>query len=161
MAKAPRIPSTPALRLLKQQGVPHTVVTYAYVERGGAQASAAALQRDLHTIVKTLVFEDADGAPLIVLMHGDQSVSAKALARALDTKLVRPCDPAVAERHSGYKVGGTSPFGTRRTMPVYVQRTILDLPRITINAGARGVLMDLDPQVLLTTLQATPVDVAR
>ena len=111
--------------------------------------------------MKTLVFEDQDGAPLLVLMHGDASVSAKELARALGVKATTPCDPSVAERHSGYRVGGTSPFGTRKSMPTYVEQSILALPRILINGGARGVLVELDPRVLTDVLGARPVTVAR
>ena len=158
MAKG--IPSTPALRLLRERGVAHEVLTYPYVERGGARASSAALGIDLHHVIKTLGFEDDARQPLIVLMHGDAEVSAKALARQIGRKSVAPCAPATAERHSGYRVGGTSPVGTRRAMPVYVERTILDLDRITINAGARGVLMTIDPSALVAVLGAVPVDVA-
>lgn len=155
-----RVPSTPALRLLREAGVAHTVRTYPYVERGGARASAEALGLDLHAVIKTLVFEDDARKPLIVLMHGDREVSAKQLARAIGRKSVQPCAPAVAERHSGYRVGGTSPFGTRRRMPIYVERSILALPVITINAGARGVLVDVDPRTIVDLLAAIPVDAA-
>jgi Cys-tRNA(Pro) deacylase len=155
-----RVPSTPALRLLRERGVPHVVHTYPYVERGGARASSAALGFDLHRIVKTLVFEDDRKEPLIVLMHGDREVSTKQLARHLGRKAVAPCAPPTAERHSGYRTGGTSPFGTRRAMRVYVERTILDLDRILINGGARGVLVEIAPQVLVDVLDADPVQVA-
>jgi Cys-tRNA(Pro) deacylase len=116
MPKAKKLPSTPALRLLRAKKVPFEVHRYAYIERGGTAASAAALGIDPHRIIKTLIFEDADGAPLVILMHGDRSVSAKELARHIGSKSVRPCDPAVAQKHSGYLVGGTSPFATRRAM---------------------------------------------
>ena len=160
MARAPKLPSTPALRLLRAEGVEHVVHTYAYVERGGTAASAVALGVEEHRIVKTLVFEDGDKRPLIALMHGDAEVSAKRLAAAAGVKETTPCAPVTAERHTGYRVGGTSPFGTRRTMPVFVERTILDLPRILINGGARGVLVEIDPAALITLLGATPMDAA-
>lgn len=160
MARRSHVPSTPALRLLRQAGVAHTVHTYPYVERGGTAASAAALGLDEHQIVKTLVFEDASEAPLIVLMHGDAQVSTQKLARHLGAKDVRPCAPATAERHSGYRVGGTSPFGTRRALPVYVERSVLELSSVWINAGARGVLVELAPSVLVELLGAIPVEVA-
>lgn len=161
MTKRAKVPSTPALRWLRAQGIEHTVHTYAYVERGGAAASAAALGWELHDVVKTLVFEDQDGTPLLVLMHGDASVSAKELARSLGKKSTTPCDPAVAEKHSGYRVGGTSPFGTRKRLATYVERTVLARPRILINGGSRGVLVELKPAVLVDALGAIPVDVAR
>jgi len=115
---------------------------------------------DEHIVVKTLVMEDDQGRPLIVLMHGDRQVSTKNLARILGVKAVNPCDPKVAEKHTGYKVGGTSPFGTRRTMPVYVEETILSLPVILINAGGRGLLMEIPPAALVRLLNPTPVNVA-
>lgn len=161
MARRPKIPSTPALRLLSKRGVAFELHPYDYVEHGGSAASSLALGVDEHHVVKTLIFEDAERSPLIILMHGDRSVSAKELARQLGTRSTRPCDPKVAEKHSGYRVGGTSPFGVRKRMPVYVERSVLALPKIWINGGARGVLVSLDPQVLTELLAATPVDVAR
>lgn len=156
-----KIPSTPALRMLREQGLDPVLHPYRYVPRGGAQASSEALGWPLHAVVKTLVFEDDRGEPLVVLMHGDRQVSAKALARVLGVKAVTPCRPAVAERHTGYKVGGTSPFGTRRALPVYVEAGILELDRVLINAGARGVLMELEPRRLVELLEAVPVEVGR
>jgi Cys-tRNA(Pro) deacylase len=115
---------------------------------------------DEHAVVKTLVMEDDSGNPLIVLMHGDQSVSTKNLARLLGVKQVKPCAPEVAEKHSGYRVGGTSPFGTRKRMPIYVQETVLDLERMYVNGGHRGFLVAISPADLVRVLQPTPVDVA-
>lgn len=161
MARRPKLPSTPALRLLRQLGLPHEPTPYDYVPRGGTSASAAALGVDEHVVIKTLIFQDADAKPLIVLMHGDREVSAKSLARAIGSKLAEPCKPEVAERHSGYKVGGTSPFGTRSAMPVYVEASVLTLEAVYVNAGARGVLMRVSPQLFVDVLDATPVQVAR
>jgi Cys-tRNA(Pro) deacylase len=157
MSKAP---STPATRLLRAQGVAYTEHLYRYEERGGTRVSSRELGVDEHAVVKTLVMEDEDRAPLLVLMHGDREVSVKALARVLGKKLVQPCKPEVANRHSGYQVGGTSPFGTRREMPVYLERTILELPRIYVNGGSRGFLVGLAPAELARVLQPTLVDVA-
>src|SRR5512138_946407 len=123
-----KTPSTPATRFLREQGVTYTEHLYRYEERGGTKVSARELGVDEHAVVKTLVMEDEDRAPLVVLMHGDREVSVKALARVLGKKLVQPCKPEVANRHSGYQVGGTSPFGTRKAMPVYMERSILELP---------------------------------
>lgn len=159
MARA-RIPSTAALRLLRAQGIDFEPRPYPYVDRGGAAAAAEALELELHTVIKTLVFETPDKQPLLVLMHGDRAVSTNQLARVLGVKQVRPCEPAVAERHTGYRVGGTSPFGTRRTMPVYVEASVLALPRIAINGGSRGLLVTLDPAVLTEQLGAEAVEVA-
>ena len=161
MAKPPKIPSTPALRLLRAANVTHVVHPYAYVDRGGTAASSAALGVDEHLVIKTLIFEDEDARPFVILMHGDREVSAKGLARALGRKAVAPCAPEVAERHSGYQVGGTSPFGLRKAMPVYVQQSILALPRICINGGRRGFLVGLEPGVLQAVLGARPVDCAQ
>ena len=157
--KSRKLPSTPALRLLRSRGVSFEVHRYAYVERGGAAASSAALDIDLHRIIKTLVFEQDDGSPLVILMHGDRSVSAKDLARHIGCKSVRPCDPAVAQRHSGYRVGGTSPLGTRKAMPIYAEASIFELERILINGGSRGVLVELAPQVLRDLLDVEEVRV--
>lgn len=157
MSKAP---STPATRLLKARGIPYTEHLYRYEDKGGTRVSARELGVDEHAVIKTLVMEDEAGKPLIVLMHGDRSVSTKALARQIGAKAVQPCKPEVADRHSGYQVGGTSPFGTRKAMPVYVERSILDLPRIWINGGARGFLVGLDPQALPQLLELRPVEVA-
>lgn len=156
-----RLPSTPALRLLRRAGVAFEVLTYDYVARGGARASSEALGIPLHQVCKTLVFEDESRSPLVVVMHGDLEVSARSLARAMKCKSVRPCAPDVAERHSGYRVGGTSPFGTRRAMPTFVEKTVLDLDAMVVNAGARGVLVRIAPAVLSKLKEVTPVSVAR
>ena len=160
MARA-RIPSTAALRILRAEGVEHEILTYPYEDRGGAPAAAEALDLPLDHVLKTLVFEDADGRPFIMVQHGDRAVSSQALARALGTKSVRPCTPAVAERTTGYRVGGTSPFGTRRPVPVYVERSALELEWIVINGGARGVLLRMAPEPLVDLLHAQPVDAAQ
>ncbi len=158
MSKAP---STPATRLLKARAIPYTEHLYRYEDKGGTRVSARELGVDEHAVIKTLVMEDEAGRPLIVLMHGDRSVSTKALARQIGAKAVQPCKPEVADRHSGYQVGGTSPFGTKKAMPVYVERSILDLPRIWINGGARGFLVGLDPQVLAELLEPALVEAAQ
>ena len=154
-----KAPSTPATRLLRERGVPYTEHLYRYEEKGGTRVSARELGVDEHAVVKTLVMEDDRGAPLLVLMHGDREVSVKALARLLGTKAVQPCKPEVANRHSGYQVGGTSPFGTRRAMPVYLERSILELPRIYLNGGSRGFLLGLAPADVVRVLEPTLVDV--
>lgn len=155
-----KVPSTPALRWLAERGVSHEVLTYAYVERGGTRASSQALGLDEHVVIKTLVFLDDVKRPLIVCMHGDRSVSEKALARALGVKSVRPAPPEIAQRHSGYRVGGTSPFGLRKPLPVYVEASVFSLERIVINGGARGLLVRIAP-VVLEELGAQRVSVAR
>ncbi|HRV41876.1 MAG TPA: Cys-tRNA(Pro) deacylase [Syntrophales bacterium] len=160
MASQKRLPVTPAIRMLRERGEDFILRPYRYEERGGTKASARELGVDEHIVVKTLVMEDDQGRPLIVLMHGDRQVSTKNLARILGVKAVNPCDPKVAEKHTGYKVGGTSPFGTRRAMPVYVEETILSLPVILINAGGRGLLMEIPPAALVRLLNPTPVNVA-
>jgi Cys-tRNA(Pro) deacylase len=152
-------PVTPAVRALRAAGVDYTEHVYRYEEHGGTRVSARELGVDEHAVVKTLVMEDDTRAPFIVLMHGDLEVSTKQLARAIGCKHVEPCKPDVANRHSGYLVGGTSPFGLRKAMPVYVERTILDLPRIYINGGARGFLVGIAPADLVRVLNPTPVDV--
>jgi Cys-tRNA(Pro) deacylase len=155
-----KAPSTPATRLLRQRQVPYTEHLYRYEERGGTAVSARELQVDEHAVVKTLVMEDETGAPLIVLQHGDREVSVKGLARQLGRKSISPCKPEVAQRHSGYQVGGTSPLGTRKPLPVFVERTVLELPRIYVNGGSRGFLVGVDPRALAALLGATPVDAA-
>ena len=160
MARKERVTETPATALLKAEGVPFTEHPYEYLEHGGAQHSAEVLGLDPFTVVKTLVMEDESGKPLLVLMHGNRTVSTKNLARQIGAKSVQPCKPEVANRHSGYLVGGTSPFATRRAMPVYIESTILELPRIAINGGRRGYLVGIDPQVCLRLLKATPVQCA-
>jgi Cys-tRNA(Pro) deacylase len=157
MAKKDHVSETPATAFLKANGVAFTEHPYAYLEHGGAQHSAQVLGFDPFTVVKTLVMEDEKARPLLVLMHGNRTVSTKNLARQIGAKLVEPCKPEVANRHSGYLVGGTSPFGTRKAMPVYIEETILALPRICINGGRRGYLVGIDPQVCAQLLGATPV----
>ncbi len=157
MSKAP---STPATRLLRQRQLAYTEHLYRYEERGGTAVSARELGVDEHAVVKTLVMEDEAGAPLIVLQHGDREVSVKGLARQLGRKSITPCKPEVAQRHSGYQVGGTSPLGTRKALPVYVERTVLDLPTIYVNGGSRGFLVGVEPRALAALLSATPVDAA-
>jgi Cys-tRNA(Pro) deacylase len=157
MSKAP---STPATRLLRERGVPFTEHLYRYEDRGGTAVSSRELGVDEHAVVKTLVMEDDAGAPLIVLMHGDREVSTKALARQLGKREIRICRPEVANRHSGYIVGGTSPLGTRKPMPVCMERTILDLPRVYVNGGSRGFLVGVAPADLARLVAPTLVDVA-
>ena len=151
---------TPATAFLKKHGVAFTEHAYPYVERGGTKASSEALGVDEHHVVKTLVMEDEAKKPLIVLMHGDREVSTKNLARQASRKRVESCKPEVAERHSGYQVGGTSPFGLRKAMPVFVERSILSLERIYINGGRRGFLVCIDPNEIVRVLGAKQVDVA-
>lgn len=155
-----QLPVTSAIRVLREHGVTWTDHPYTYEERGGTEVSARELGVDEHACIKTLVMEDDAGKPLIVLMHGDREVSTKNLARALGVKSVRPCAPAVADRHSGYQVGGTSPFGTRRTMPVVAQRTIADLPYLYVNGGRRGYLIGMQPADLLSVLSPRLADIA-
>jgi Cys-tRNA(Pro) deacylase len=155
-----KTPSTPATRLLRQRDVAYTEHPYRYEEHGGTRVSARELGVDEHAVVKTLIMEDDAGAPLVVLMHGDREVSTKALARQIGKRSVQICRPELAQRHSGYLVGGTSPFGTRKAMPVYAERTILDLPRIYVNGGSRGFLVGIAPGELVRVLSAVPVDVA-
>jgi Cys-tRNA(Pro) deacylase len=160
MAKDKHVSETPATAALKKLGVAFGEHPYEYVERGGTSASAAALGVDEHAVVKTLVMEDEDRKPLVVLMHGDREVSTKNLARQIGKKRVEPCKPEVAERHSGYQVGGTSPFGLRKPMPVFVEKTILELPSIYLNGGRRGFLVSIAPGEIARCLAATPVDAA-
>src|SRR3954471_17555654 len=152
--------ATPATTFLDEKGVAYTEHYYDYVEHGGTSVSSSALGVPEHEVVKTLVMETEAGDPLIVLMHGDRKVSTKELARAARAKRVFPCKPEVAQRHSGYLVGGTSPFGTRKAMPIYLQRTVLDLPRIYINGGRRGYLLGMEPAQLTRLLEPVLVDVA-
>lgn len=153
-------PETPATRYLKEKGIPYSPHQYAYRAHGGTRASAEELRISEHSVVKTLVMEDEKASPLIILMHGDCKVSTKALARAAGCKQITPCRPETAQRHTGFLVGGTSPFGTRKPLPVFVERSVLDLPRIFINGGRRGFLVEIDPQVLLWTLDALSVECA-
>ena len=151
-------PVTNAVRALRDAGVAFTHHPYEYEERGGTAVSARELGVPEHAVIKTLVMEDDAKRPLVVLMHGDRAVSTKNLARQLGVKAIAPCEPAVADRHSGYQVGGTSPFGTRRAMPVYMQRTIGDLPYLYVNGGKRGYLVGMTPADLVRVLRPTPVD---
>ena len=153
-------PVTPAVRLLREKKVAFEPRLYDYVERGGTRHSAEALGVDEHAVVKTLVMETDAHKPLLVLMHGDREVSTKQLARALGVKSVHPCDFAQAQKHTGYLVGGTSPFGTRAHLPVYVERTIFELPVIYINGGKRGFLVEIEPRVLRDVLKVEEVEVA-
>jgi Cys-tRNA(Pro) deacylase len=155
-----RLPVTAAVRVLREHGVDFTHHPYAYEPRGGTEVSARELGVDEHAVIKTLVMEDDARHPLIVLMHGDREVSTKNLARLLKVKTIAPCEPAVADRHSGYQVGGTSPFGTRHPMPVYMERSIAALPRVYVNGGRRGYLVGMAPAELARVLKPTLVDVA-
>ena len=158
--KDKHVSETPATQWLRTHGVAFTEHPYEYLEHGGAQHSAQVLGLDPFAVVKTLVMQDQDAKPLIVLMHGNRTVSTKNLARQIGAKSVEPCKPEVANRHSGYLVGGTSPFGTKRAMPVYIESTILDLPKIAINGGRRGYLVGIDPAVCVSLLGARPVQCA-
>ena len=157
MAKKEHISETQATQLLRKHQVAFDECPYPYEEHGGTSVSARELGVPEHEVIKTLVMQDQDAKPLIVLMHGDCKVSTKNLARAIGCKSVEPCKPEVAQRHSGYMIGGTSPFGTKKAMPVYVEESILALPRIYINGGRRGFLVALAPQVLLDVLNAKAV----
>jgi Cys-tRNA(Pro) deacylase len=154
------VSATPAVHFLRQRGVDFSEHEYRYEERGGTAVSARELGVDEHRVIKTLVMEDERKQPLIVLMHGDREVSTKSLARQIDRKSVTPCAPDVAQKHTGYLVGGTSPFGTRKTMPVFLERSIADLDRIYINGGRRGFLISLAPSELIRALSPTLVDAA-
>jgi len=160
MARRDHVSETPATALLRAHQVAFTEHPYEYLEHGGAQHSAQVLGLDPFSVVKTLVMEDQDGKPLLVLMHGNRTVSTKNLARQIGAKSVQPCKPEVANRHSGYLVGGTSPFGTRKAMPVYIEETILALPKIAINGGRRGYLVGIAPQVCVQLLGAKAVQCA-
>jgi Cys-tRNA(Pro) deacylase len=160
MAKKDKVSETPATALLRQHGVSFTEHPYEYLEHGGAQHSAQVLGLDPFSVVKTLIMQDQDAKPLVVLMHGNRKVSTKNLARQVRLKSIEPCAPEVANRHSGYLVGGTSPFATRKQMPVFIEETILALPRICINGGRRGYLVGIDPQVCVQLLDAQPVNCA-
>lgn len=161
MARASHATETPATAWLKRAGIAYTEHLYDYVDRGGTAESSRQLGVPEHEVVKTLVMQDENQRPLIVLMHGDCQVSTKALAREIGCKRIEPCSPEVAQRHSGYQVGGTSPFGTRKPLPVHVEASVLALPRILINGGRRGYLLGLAPQVLVEALGARPVHCAQ
>ena len=160
MARRNHVSETPATQWLRAHGVAFKEHVYEYVEHGGTGESSAQLGVPEHEVVKTLVMQDDAARPLVVLMHGDRQVSTKNLARAIGARSVEPCKPEVAQRHSGYQVGGTSPFGFRKEVPVYVQGTILDLPRLLINGGRRGYLVEIAPAVLTEVLGAVPVQCA-
>ncbi|MBW6486159.1 MAG: aminoacyl-tRNA deacylase [Syntrophales bacterium] len=159
MAKE-RIPATPALLFMKKNGLSFTLRSYRYEEHGGTTVAARELEVDENLVIKTLVMEDDGGKPLIILMHGDRKVSTKALARVMGVKSVTPCEPHVAERHTGYRVGGTSPFGTKRPLRIFMEEDIALLPRILINAGSRGLLAEMAPAELIRTLNPVSVKVA-
>ncbi len=161
MSKQHQVSETLATQWLRARGVEFSPHPYDYVERGGTAESARALGVDEHAVVKTLVMEDEAQRPLLVLMHGDRQVSTRELARQAGVKRIAPCAPATAQRHTGYQVGGTSPFGTRKDLPIYVERSILALERIYINGGRRGFLVPIAPSVLAGPLGARPVDCAR
>ena len=154
-----KVPSTNAIRYLNEKKVPYTLMFYKYVEHGGTKVSSKELGVDEHKVIKTLIMENDRKEYFIVLMHGDMEVSVKNLARYMNTKTVKPCTPGVANRHSGYLVGGTSPFGTRIKMKVYIEKSILDLDKIYINGGRKGMLVEIDPKVLPNILDSELVEV--
>ncbi|MBC7992203.1 MAG: Cys-tRNA(Pro) deacylase [Rhizobacter sp.] len=160
VTKSKHVSETPATQALKRAGVSYTEHPYDYVDHGGTAESAHQLGVPEHQVVKTLVMQDDRARPLVVLMHGDRHVSTKNLAREIGVKSVEPCKPEVAQRHSGYMVGGTSPFGLKKEMPVYVEHTVLELPRIFINGGRRGFLVCIEPTALQASLGVTPVHCA-
>jgi Cys-tRNA(Pro) deacylase len=155
-----KIPSTPAILELKAKGADFSIHTYAYEEKGGTRVSSAKLGVDEHCVIKTLVMEDESAKPLIILMHGDKEVSTKALARFLGVKSIAPCKPDIAHKHTGYLVGGTSPFGTKKPLSVYMEKSIIDLQEILINVGARGLLAKMTPSELVRILKPREVSVA-
>ena len=160
MGRKEHVSETPATACLRQHGVPFSEHVYDYVEHGGTAESSRQLGVDEHSVVKTLVMQGEDAKPLIILMHGDREVSLKNLARQIGAKRVEPSKPEVAERHTGYRLGGTSPFGTRKALGIFVERSVLSLPLIYINGGRRGYLVGIDPRVLVDLLKAQPVDCA-
>jgi len=155
-----KFPTTQAIRALKHHKIKFSIHYYKYEEKGGTAVAARELNVDEHMVVKTLVMEDGNGHPFLILMHGDKKVSTKALARALGMKTVRPCDPKVAHKHTGYLVGGTSPFGTKKLLRICIEKTIVNLKKIYINAGKRGLLVVISPGDLMRVLKPTPVNVA-
>jgi len=155
-----KLPITQAVRMLKENGVNFTLRTYKYEEKGGTPVASRELGVAERQVIKTLVMEDEHKNPLLILMHGDKQVSTKNLARVLGVKSVEPCDPETAHRHTGYVVGGISPFGTRKLLKVYVEASVLELPKIFVNAGKRGLLAEMAPDDLKKVLNPTPVDVA-
>lgn len=152
--------STAAIHFLRKNGISFTEHPYGYEERGGTRVSSRELGVSEHNVIKTLVMEDDVKRPMLVLMHGDREVSTKQLARQIGAKQISICDPAIAERHTGYQVGGTSPFGTRKTLSVYMESSILDIPKVYINGGRRGLLVGLSPIDIKRLLNATPVNVS-
>ena len=158
--KPENAPETPATKLLRQHGIAHSNHLYDYEEHGGTRVSSRELNVAEHAVIKTLVMEDEAGKPLIVLMHGDCKVSTKELARQIGRKKIEPCKPEVANRHTGFLVGGTSPFGTKKQMPICIEKTILDLPLIYINGGRRGFLVGVHPHDLMRALAPTVVEAA-
>jgi len=160
MSKTEHAPETQATKFLKANKMAFSTHLYDYEEHGGTKVSARELNVDEHVVVKTLIFEDENGKPLVVLMHGDCKVSTKELARQIGCKKVEPCKPEVANRHTGFLVGGTSPFGTKKAMPVFIEKTILDLPLIYINGGRRGFLVGIHPHDIVRTLQPKVVEAA-
>lgn len=154
-----KMPVTPAIRMLRDYKIDFCSYLYKYEEKGGTAVSARELGENEHVMIKTLIMEDEQRNPLVILMHGDEQVSTKTLARLLEVKSISPCTPDTANKHTGYLVGGTSPFGTRRTMPVYMEETILELPKIYINGGRRGYLVSMDPQDLIKVLKPKLVKV--
>lgn len=159
MAKE-KIPSSPAILVLKAQAAVFTLHSYQYEEKGGTKVSAMKLGVDEYCVIKTLIMEDENTNPLVILMHGDKEVSTKSLARSIGAKSIVPCRPEIAQKHTGYKVGGTSPFGTKKTLPIYMEKTILDLPAILINAGSRGLLAQMAPAEVVRILHPVLVNVA-
>lgn len=158
--KPAHVSETPATAFLRRHGVAFTEHPYEYEEHGGTRVSSQALGVPEHEVIKTLVMETETRAPLVVLMHGDRAVSTKNLARQIGAKRVQPCAPDVAQRHTGYQVGGTSPFGLRKALPVYVERTVLELPRVYVNGGRRGFLVGIETAALAEALSPVTVDVA-
>jgi Cys-tRNA(Pro) deacylase len=156
-----KFPATAAIRFLRENGVDFTERPYQYEEKGGTETSARALGVDEHLVIKTLVMEDDQKQPLIILMHGDREVSTKSLARITEAKSITPCSPQVALKHTGYMVGGISPFATKKRLPIYIEETILSLSKIFINAGRRGLLAEMSPADLVKILQPVQVNVAR
>ena len=156
-----RLPKTQAIRALIKHKIRFSINPYKYEEKGGTMVAAKELNLDEHLVIKTLVMEDGNGNPFLILMHGDKKVSTKALARALGVKTIRPCDPEVAHKHTGYLVGGTSPFGTKKPLKICIEKTIVNLKKIYINAGKRGLLAEISPRDLVKVLKPTPVTVAQ
>ena len=155
-----KVPATAAIRILREKGISFVPHPYRYINHGGAKAASRELHIETHRAVKTLVMEDEEANPLIILMHGDREVSTKALARILGVRSVQPCTPETAQCHTGYVVGGTSPFGTRKRLPVFMEKSILDLPMIFINGGRRGLLIEMDPRDMFNVLDPILVEVA-